>query len=54
MLPDYKNVPIIAMTAYAMVGDKEEFFKAGCTHYLSKPFKKDQLIEIINSAISNL
>jgi signal transduction histidine kinase/ActR/RegA family two-component response regulator len=54
MLSDYKNVPIIAMTAYAMVGDKEEFFKAGCTHYLSKPFKKDQLIGIINDAISNL
>lgn len=47
-MPDYENIPIVAMTAYAMIGDKEEFIKAGCTHYLSKPFKKDELIGLIN------
>lgn len=44
----YETVPIIAMTAYAMIGDKEEFIKAGCTHYLSKPFKKNELVGLIN------
>lgn len=49
----YEKVPIIAMTAYAMVGDREEFFKAGCSHYLSKPFRKEQLLNVINDALSH-
>lgn len=44
----YENTPIVAVTAYAMVGDKEEFIKSGCTHYLSKPFKKNELLELIS------
>ncbi len=46
-LEDYKNTPIIAMTAYAMAGDREEFISRGCTDYISKPFTKDELINII-------
>ncbi len=42
----YQNVPIVAMTAYAMVGDKEEFLNAGCTHYISKPFTKSELLKV--------
>ena len=34
----FEEIPIIAVTAFAMLGDKEEFIKAGCTHYISKPF----------------
>jgi PAS domain S-box-containing protein len=37
-LPGYKDTPIVAVTAYAMVGDKEKFLEGGCTHYISKPF----------------
>ncbi|MGQ9642613.1 MAG: response regulator, partial [Ignavibacterium sp.] len=49
----YENVPIVAVTAFAMIGDKEEFIKAGCTHYLSKPFKKNELLELIGEIISS-
>lgn len=48
--PD-KHVPIIAMTAYAMVGDRELFLENGMDDYISKPFNKDKLIEIINKSI---
>jgi PAS domain S-box-containing protein len=53
-IPGYEKIPIIAVTAYAMVGDKEEFIRNGCTHYLSKPFTKDSLIKIIQEALKSV
>ena len=50
----YEKIPIIALTAYAMVGDREEFLRNGCTHYLSKPFSKEELNNILNDAFSSV
>jgi PAS domain S-box-containing protein len=47
MFDNYKNIPIIAMTAYAMKGDKEEFIAGGCSHYISKPFYRDEFLKLI-------
>ncbi|MGD1007401.1 MAG: response regulator [Ignavibacteriaceae bacterium] len=49
----YEQTPIIALTAYAMAGDKENFLAAGCTHYISKPFDKKTLIGLINKILNN-
>jgi PAS domain S-box-containing protein len=46
-LEGYADVPIIAVTAYAMAGDKEKFLSGGCSHYLSKPFKFSELRTLI-------
>lgn len=46
-----KNIPIIALTAYAIYGDKEKFLSQGADDYISKPFRKEQLIEKINRLI---
>ncbi|KAF0152426.1 MAG: NarL family signal transduction histidine kinase [Ignavibacteria bacterium] len=45
--PVYSKTPIVALTAYAMSSDKVEFLEAGFTHYLSKPFSREQIINLI-------
>ncbi len=48
-LPEYKDAPIIALTAYAMEKEKQEFLSNGLSHYLSKPFRKKDLIDLLKS-----
>ena len=40
-------IPIVAMTANAMTGDREEYLKAGLDNYISKPIYKEKLLAII-------
>jgi two-component system, cell cycle response regulator DivK len=35
------GIPIIAVTSYAMVGDREKAFESGCTDYIEKPINPD-------------
>lgn len=51
-MSEYKETPIIALTAYALTGDKERIISAGCSHYLSKPFTKQQLLSSIEKALT--
>lgn len=45
------TIPIIALTAYAMMADKEKALSIGCTDYLSKPVTKALLLETIHKYI---
>jgi two-component system cell cycle response regulator DivK len=48
---DLKHVPVIAVTAQAMVGDKERCLDAGAVAYVSKPINVDLLNDLLTQYI---
>ncbi len=43
------EVPIVAVTSHAMVGDREKALEAGCTAYLEKPINPETFVEQLKS-----
>ena len=49
--PEMKSIPVIAVTAQAMVGDRERCLDAGAASYISKPVNVDELLLKLNHYI---
>lgn len=52
-IENYKKVPIIAVTAHAFKEDEKKILTGGCSHYISKPFNRESLLETVRKAVSS-
>lgn len=45
--PDLKDIPVIAVTAFAMKGDEEKIRQGGCEGYISKPISIGEFMKVV-------
>jgi hypothetical protein len=48
-LPEFKSLPMVAVTAKAMKGDREKCIEAGAWDYLSKPVDSEQMLSVLRA-----
>ena len=51
--PELKDIPIVALTSYAMQGDKEKALAAGCTGYIAKPIDTRKFLETVSQYLKD-
>ena len=50
--PEFNQIPILVVTAYALKGDREKYLSMGANGYLAKPVGKHNIIGIVNELVS--
>jgi CheY-like chemotaxis protein len=51
-MPGYKDIPVIASTAYVQPDSRDSFIAAGFNEFVSKPLLRDKLIEVLQRIFS--
>jgi CheY-like chemotaxis protein len=51
--PSLKEIPIVALTSYAMQGDEEKALEAGCSGYIAKPIDTRKFLETISQYLKD-
>ncbi|MCE5300754.1 MAG: response regulator [Spirochaetia bacterium] len=46
-IPETMKIPVVALSSYAMVGDREKALAAGCTGYIDKPINPEKFVKQI-------
>jgi CheY-like chemotaxis protein len=49
--PSLNHIPIVALTSYAMQGDKEKAMEAGCAGYIAKPIDTRKFLETVSQFV---
>ncbi len=52
-IKELDRVPIIAVTSYAMTGDREKCIEAGCTGYIEKPINPDSFVDEVRKYLGD-
>lgn len=52
-MPEYKETPIAAVTANALVSQKNKYLSSGCNDYITKPFRKQKLLDFIEKILNS-
>jgi CheY-like chemotaxis protein len=51
--PDTRDIPVLAVTSYAMKGDEAKALEAGCSGYVTKPIDKTLFLRAVAEALSS-
>ncbi len=51
--PATRDIPVLAVTSYAMKGDEAKAFEAGCSGYVTKPIDKKLFLETVAKALTD-
>ncbi len=49
--PATRDIPVVAVTSYAMKGDREKALAAGCSGYITKPIDKDTCVQEVATVL---
>jgi two-component system, cell cycle response regulator DivK len=49
--PDLRDIPVVAVTAFAMKGDEERIREGGCEAYIAKPISVQRFIDTVRQFI---